>query len=190
MVIISSCVLPSFPFSSDYESSLQVAVLSTKCSEEAKKVNDALEREELLKLIVADEKAKRLEAVKEVEKARQLISKEALDRHKAEMVASTMSLEKLKVLDSLFSNGKCCRRYSMNEIEVATDNFSEAKKIGEGSYGKVYKCTLDHTPVAIKVLCQETRGKMEEFIREVFLRNFVLLMLSLLSFPLNVCLCR
>lgn len=145
----------------------KVAVLSTECSEEAKKVKDALEREEVLKRIAAEEKAKRLEAIKEVENARQLLSKEALDRHKAEMVASTMSLEKFKVLDSLFSNGKSCRRYSMNEIEVATDNFSETKKIGEGSYGKVYKCTLDHTPVAIKVLRQETRDKREEFIREV-----------------------
>ncbi|KAE8698454.1 hypothetical protein F3Y22_tig00110597pilonHSYRG00236 [Hibiscus syriacus] len=44
------------------------------------------------------------------------------------------------------------RKYTIEEIEAATEFFSEALKIGEGGYGPVYKGHLDHTPVAIKVL--------------------------------------
>ncbi|KAJ0724105.1 putative protein kinase RLK-Pelle-RLCK-IXb family [Helianthus annuus] len=50
----------------------------------------------------------------------------------------------------------------------ATDSFSKSKVIGEGAYGKVYKCNLDHTLVAIKVLSSDTSEKKREFLREVF----------------------
>ncbi|GER51288.1 protein kinase family protein [Striga asiatica] len=43
------------------------------------------------------------------------------------------------------------RRYSIVEIEEATENFTQSRKIGEGSYGPVYKCYLDHTAVAVKI---------------------------------------
>ncbi|XP_072959836.1 U-box domain-containing protein 34 isoform X2 [Typha angustifolia] len=145
----------------------KIQYLTSEYTEETKKVNDALEREDMLRLIVAEEKAKHLEAVKEVEEARKLLATEVLDRHKADLVADTMSSEKSKVVDVLLSSGNRCRRYSRNEIEIATDNFSDAKKIGEGSYGNVYKSNLDHTAVAIKVLRQDSSNKMEEFLREV-----------------------
>ncbi|XP_072985721.1 U-box domain-containing protein 34 isoform X3 [Typha latifolia] len=145
----------------------KIQLLTSEYTEETKKVNDALEREDMLRLIVAEEKAKHLEAVKEVEEARKLLATEVLDRHKAELVANTMSSEKSKVVDVLLSSGNRCRRYSRNEIEIATDNFSDAKKIGEGSYGNVYKSNLDHTAVAIKVLRQDSSNKKEEFLREV-----------------------
>lgn len=145
----------------------KIQLLSAECSQEAKKVEDALGREEKLKQIAEEEKAKHLEAIKEVEEARELLAKEALDRHKAEIVASKISLEKSRVVDALFSSDKRCRRYSSNEIEVATDNFSDARKIGGGGFGDVYKCNLDHTPVAVKVLRQDAGDKKEEFLREV-----------------------
>ncbi|CAM8992179.1 unnamed protein product [Rhodiola kirilowii] len=44
------------------------------------------------------------------------------------------------------------RVYSASEIEAATNSFSMSRMIGRGSYGQVFACTLDHTPVAVKVL--------------------------------------
>lgn len=144
-----------------------VKVISAECSEEEKKVKDALDREKVLQKIAEEERAKHLEVMKQVQEARQLLAKEALDRRKAEKVAREASTEKIEVVDALFSNGKRCRRYSKDEIVAATDNFSDSKKIGEGGYGNVYKCNLDHTPVAVKVLRKDAHEKNEEFLREV-----------------------
>uniref|UniRef100_A0A0D9YPD0 RING-type E3 ubiquitin transferase n=1 Tax=Oryza glumipatula TaxID=40148 RepID=A0A0D9YPD0_9ORYZ len=145
----------------------KIQVLSSECSEEARKVEHALQKEEALKQVVADEKAKRLEAIEEVEQAKKSFTREAYSRNKAEMVASMISLDKAKVVDAILSTSKNCRRYKKHEIELATDNFSEARKIGEGGYGNVYRCTLDHTEVAVKVIQQDSIDKTDEFLREV-----------------------
>uniref|UniRef100_A0A0D9YPD3 RING-type E3 ubiquitin transferase n=1 Tax=Oryza glumipatula TaxID=40148 RepID=A0A0D9YPD3_9ORYZ len=152
---------------SDSNSSEEIQVLSSECSEEARKVEHALQKEEALKQVVADEKAKRLEAIEEVEQAKKSFTREAYSRNKAEMVASMISLDKAKVVDAILSTSKNCRRYKKHEIELATDNFSEARKIGEGGYGNVYRCTLDHTEVAVKVIQQDSIDKTDEFLREV-----------------------
>ncbi|THU61075.1 hypothetical protein C4D60_Mb07t19460 [Musa balbisiana] len=131
----------------------KVQSLSSEYSEVEKKMKNGLEREKVL------------EAIKEVEEAKQVFVKEAQHRHKAKLVR--ISSELSRTIDGYFLNSKWCRRYSKNEIEVATDNFSEAKKIGEGGCGYVYKCNLDHTPVAVKVLRQDARDKEAEFLREV-----------------------
>ncbi|CAL9104929.1 unnamed protein product [Musa textilis] len=143
----------------------KVQSLSSEYSEVEKNMKNALEREKVLKQVAAEEKAKHLEAIKEVEEAKQAFVKEAQQRHKAELVRISSKLS--ETIDGYFLNSKWCRRYSKNEIEVATDNFSEAKKIGEGGCGYVYKCNLDQTPVAVKVLRQDARDKEAEFLREV-----------------------
>jgi hypothetical protein len=147
----------------------QVQSLSSECLEDAKRVNAALEREETLRKIAAEEKAKYLEAMKEVEEAKNLLAKEAYERKIAEVKALTESIEKEKIVDALFSGDKRYRRYTRDEIEAATDLFSESKVIGEGGYGKVYKCSLHHTPVAVKVLRHDAIDKKEEFLKEVIL---------------------
>ncbi|XP_010247373.2 PREDICTED: U-box domain-containing protein 34 [Nelumbo nucifera] len=58
----------------------KVELLSSECLEDVRRVNDALEREEVLRRIVAEEKAKHLEAAKEVEMARKLLDKETRER--------------------------------------------------------------------------------------------------------------
>ncbi|XP_065849433.1 U-box domain-containing protein 34 [Euphorbia lathyris] len=145
----------------------QVELRSSECVEEARKVSAALEREENLRKVVDEERERYLEARMEVEEAKTLLAKVVYERQLAELKAYKESAEKQKVVDELFLSDKRYRRYTMNEIELATDSFSESKVIGAGGYGKVYKCSLNHTPVAIKVLKSDAIHKKEEFLREI-----------------------
>ncbi|PIA42948.1 hypothetical protein AQUCO_02000417v1 [Aquilegia coerulea] len=145
----------------------QVQSLTSECLEEARRVNDVVNREEMLRKFVAEKRQKYLEVTKEVEVSKQLFAKEAHERHKAELIALIETFKKQETLDALFSRDKRYRKYSRDEIEFATEFFSDAKKIGEGGYGKVYRCTLDNTPVAIKVLHTDACDKKQEFLREV-----------------------
>lgn len=77
-------------------------------------------------------------------------------------------MEKQKIVAALLSNDLRYRRYLRGEIQMATGFFSDNKMIGEGAYGKVYKCSLDHTSVAIKVLRPDASDRKEEFLREVW----------------------
>ncbi|GKV13965.1 hypothetical protein SLEP1_g24915 [Rubroshorea leprosula] len=145
----------------------KVELLSSECLEESRRVNAALEREETFRKIATEEKAKHLQAMKEVEEAKCLLAKEAYERQIAEVNALKESLEKQKIADALFSSDRRYRRYAADEIEVATDFFSRTNLIGEGSYGKVYHCNLYHTPVAVKVLQLDAVDKRDEFLNEV-----------------------
>ncbi|KAI8553437.1 hypothetical protein RHMOL_Rhmol05G0015800 [Rhododendron molle] len=145
----------------------EVHFLSSKCLEEARQVNTALQREEVYKKILAEVKRKHLEALKEIEISRNLLAKEAYERQIAELNALKESMEKKKIIDALLSNDRRYRRYTRDEIERATDSYSETKMIGEGSYGKVYRCDLDKTPVAAKVLRSDALEKKKEFLTEI-----------------------
>ncbi|KAJ7955918.1 Protein kinase domain [Quillaja saponaria] len=145
----------------------QVSLLSSECYEEAGRVNAAQEREETLRKIATKEKAKHLKALKELEEAKNLLANESYERKLAELNALKESTEKKKIVDAVFLNDKRYRKYTRDEIEVATNFFSEDNVIGGGGYGKVYKCSLDHTPVAVKVLRQDAMHKKLEFLKEV-----------------------
>ncbi|XP_071724782.1 probable LRR receptor-like serine/threonine-protein kinase At5g63710 [Rutidosis leptorrhynchoides] len=61
------------------------------------------------------------------------------------------------------------KRFSLRQIEVATDNFSETNVIGQGGFGKVYRGILpDNTKVAVKRLADHhSPGGEAAFQREV-----------------------
>ncbi|XP_050365685.1 U-box domain-containing protein 51 [Argentina anserina] len=135
--------------------------------EEARKFHEARLAEENALAIVEMEKAKSKAAIEAAETAQRLAEKEAQRRIQAEMKAKREAEEKNRALSALAHNDVRYRKYTIEEIEQATDNFADSMKIGEGGYGPVYKGKLDHTPVAIKVLRPDAAQGRKQFQQEV-----------------------
>lgn len=146
----------------------QVHLVSSECVHDAQRVKDAEQREQSLRNAAALDRVKYLEAEKEIEIAKKLLAKETYERQMAELDARREALEKNRILDALLSSDPRYRRYSRDDIQTATGSFDEDKVIGEGAYGKVYKCSLDHTLVAVKTLNPDAFSRKEEFLKEVW----------------------
>ncbi|XP_042519824.1 cysteine-rich receptor-like protein kinase 8 isoform X2 [Macadamia integrifolia] len=59
---------------------------------------------------------------------------------------------------------------NFDTVKVATGNFSDSNKLGEGGFGTVYKGTLqDGKEIAVKRLSRRSRQGLEEFKNEVIL---------------------
>lgn len=117
--------------------------------------------------IVEKERAKSKAAMEAAEAAKRIAELEAQKRINAEMKALKEAEEKKKALSALQQSDVRYRKYSIEEIEAATEFFAESRKIGEGGYGPVYRCKLDHTPVAIKVLRPDAAQGRSQFNQEV-----------------------
>lgn len=143
-------------------------MLALECSEDAKRVNSAVEKEELQRKTAVLEKERYMKAVKEVETAKALLAREFCQRQIAQVNALRTYLEKKKVIDELLlGTDQRYRKYTIEEIITATEGFSPEKVIGEGGYGKVYHCSLDSTPAAVKVVRLDSPEKKQEFLKEV-----------------------
>ncbi|XP_068499769.1 probable leucine-rich repeat receptor-like serine/threonine-protein kinase At3g14840 isoform X1 [Phaseolus vulgaris] len=58
--------------------------------------------------------------------------------------------------------------FTLRQIKVATNNFDEVNKIGEGGFGPVYKgCLSDGTLIAVKLLSSNSRQGNREFLNEI-----------------------
>ncbi|XP_024014162.1 U-box domain-containing protein 52 isoform X2 [Eutrema salsugineum] len=135
--------------------------------EEERKLEEARLAEEAALAIAEKEKAKSKAAMEAAEAAQRIAELEAKKRVNAEMKALKESEEKTKALTALANSDVRYRKYSIEEIESATEFFAEKYKIGEGGYGPVYKCYLDHTPVAVKVLRPDAAQGRSQFQQEV-----------------------
>lgn len=135
--------------------------------EEQQRLEDARLAEEAALAIAEKEKEKCRAAIEKAEAAQRIAELEAQKRINAEMKALKEAEEKKKVLDKLAQSDARYRKYSIEEIEAATEYFAQSRKIGEGGYGPVYKCYLDHTEVAVKVLRPDAAQGRSQFQQEV-----------------------
>ena len=117
------------------------------------------------------EKRKCRAAMEAAQKAHRLAELETQKRITAERLAAYEAEEMKKAMDALTRSGVRYRTYTIEEIEEATNRFSESAKIGEGGYGPVFKGYLDHTAVAIKVLKPDIAQGKEQFQKEVIIHQ-------------------
>ncbi|KAK3426809.1 hypothetical protein EUGRSUZ_F03165 [Eucalyptus grandis] len=103
--------------------------------------------------------------VTKIREQRQLF--EAKKGHNAGDTTNGESGMRKRAIDALAQENVWYRKYTIREIEEATDYFSRSLKIGEGGYGPVFKAYLDHTPVAIKVLRPDVSQGLQQFKQEV-----------------------
>ena len=113
------------------------------------------------------ERQKTKAAMESAEKAQRLAKIETQKRKQVEIRAKHDKEEKQRALNAAFRNNTQYRRYHIKEIEVATNYFDNALKIGEGGYGPVFKGVLDHTFVAIKVVRPDISHGERQFQQEV-----------------------
>ncbi|XP_020534027.1 U-box domain-containing protein 35 isoform X2 [Jatropha curcas] len=112
------------------------------------------------------EKRKTIIALEAVQAASRAAEIEAQKKN-VEMKAHREAEDKMRKMEALANNDFRCRRYTIEEIEVATDHFSPANKIGEGAYGPVFKGMLNHIAVAIKILRPDLSQGLKQFKQEV-----------------------
>lgn len=132
--------------------------------EEERRLEEARVAEEAAKQTAEQERAKYKSALENAQAAHRIAELESLRRISAERKA----IQDTNESDSgMIMTPLRYRRYSIEEIEEATEYFAESRKIGEGGYGPVYKCFLDHTPVAVKVLRPDAAQGRSQFQQEV-----------------------
>lgn len=139
---------------------------------EERKFEEAKLAEEAALAIAEKEKAKSKAAMEAAEAAQRIADIESRKRVDAETKALKESEARTKAVNALAKDVRY-RKYSIEEIEDATEFFDDKYKIGEGSYGPVYKCYLDHTPVAVKALRPDAAQGRSQFQKEVKSRNNV-----------------
>ncbi|GMI73024.1 hypothetical protein like AT5G12000 [Hibiscus trionum] len=137
-----------------------------KEAEEHKLEEARIAEEEALALVEA-EKVKAKAAMEEAQMAQHLAVMEGRKRKVAELKATRAEEEKKRALDRLVNNKVAYRKFTIDDVEAATDYFASEHKIGEGGYGPVFKGTLDHTAIAIKVLRPDMSQGRKQFQQEV-----------------------
>ncbi|KAM1503220.1 hypothetical protein ACFXTO_028483 [Malus domestica] len=134
-------------------------------SEEQQRLHEARIAEEAALAQIENEKAKCKAAIQAAAAAQMIAELESQKRRLAEMTILEQAEEKKGTEATAYSFRY--RKYTIEEIEVATNKFSQDRKIGEGGYGPVYWGELDHTQVAIKILRPDAAHGRSQFQQEI-----------------------
>jgi len=136
--------------------------------DEQRKMEDTRFSEETSLAVAEKERAKCKVTMEAAEASRKIAELEAQKRMSVEMKSNSDSDQRKRTIgDSVLNSPARYRRYTIEEIEEATNYFSNSLKIGEGGYGPVYRAELDHTVVAIKVLKPDAAQGRSQFQQEV-----------------------
>lgn len=135
--------------------------------EEAMKLKDVKSKEQRAEELARHEQEKHHAAKTEAAYVKDCAEREASQRKEAEMKALHDAKEKEKLEDALSGQALQYQIFSWEEIVSATSSFSESLKIGMGAYGTVYKCSMHHTDVAVKVLHSKESHQSKQFQQEL-----------------------
>ncbi|CAI8595828.1 unnamed protein product [Vicia faba] len=153
--------------SENTDASQMLNELNKRRLEESMKMKEIIAKEEMAKELASQEREKYEAAAREAEYLKQCAEREAAERKGSELKAIHAAKEKEKLEDALSGSTPQYRVFTWDEIVSATSSFSENLRIGMGAYGMVYKCTLHHTTVAVKVIHSNGIRKSKQFKQEL-----------------------
>ncbi|CAN6573746.1 unnamed protein product [Malus baccata var. baccata] len=136
-------------------------------AEEEQKLEEARLGQEAALAVAEKEKARCKAAMEAADAAKRIAEFESNKRVNTESKALREAEDMRKLLSNLAHTDDKYRRYSIEEIEEATEHFLPSRKVGEGGYGPVYKCYLNHTLVAVKVLRPDAAQGRSQFQKEI-----------------------
>uniref|UniRef100_A0ACD5ZQ45 Uncharacterized protein n=1 Tax=Avena sativa TaxID=4498 RepID=A0ACD5ZQ45_AVESA len=80
---------------------------------------------------------------------------------------SILSWYRWKRTRDSFGKGSRLRRFKYRDLCIATERFSDTKKIGAGGFGVVYSGSLKDVQVAVKRIVKDSRGEFKDFLAEL-----------------------
>ncbi|KAL0697840.1 hypothetical protein Bca4012_053962 [Brassica carinata] len=131
----------------------------SRAAAESENLEEAKVAREMLKELSEMDKQKTQSVIHATEMAQRLAE---IEKQKERLVEMQARFNEQKM-----ANNVSYRRYSIKDVEDATDGFSDALKIGEGGYGPVFKAVLENTSVAIKILKSDISQGLKQFQQEV-----------------------
>ncbi|KAH7855014.1 hypothetical protein Vadar_020269 [Vaccinium darrowii] len=147
--------------------SIKVNDLNDLLLKESIKLGQINYEEEEAKELAIQEEVKCETVRQEVEYVKEYAEGEAAERDEAANKALKKAKKKEKLENAQGGPLQQYQKFEWEDIVSATSNFSENLKIGYGAYGTVYKCSLNHTTAAVKVLHSKEAHRNKQFQQEL-----------------------
>ncbi|KAK4351174.1 hypothetical protein RND71_030487 [Anisodus tanguticus] len=149
------------------DASRKINELHKRRLEEDVKLREICLKEEEVEELARKENGKYETAKREAEYVKDCAEREAARRKEAEQLALREAKETDKLENALMGQAHQYQEFTWEEIISSTSSFAENLKIGMGAYGTVYKCSLHHTTVAVKVLRSEGSHLTKQYQQEL-----------------------